>query len=450
VHAGAWQWPSAASSAVGPEGPADTTPYPSETTLHPLLSALASSGSATVTTVAQAAAKSGGGSILDPIARPIARVLEAIYAVIPNYGVAIMILSVIWMLLIAPLTLKSTRSMLAMQKLQPQLKKLQDQYKDDKQAFAQAQMELFREHNVSPFGSCLPMLLPMPVFFALFRVIDGLSHTVKGVPDPKYLSPSSRMFKDIVAAHGHIVAFGMDLSKSALNAHGGFLAALPFWIALLIMAGTSYLQSAQMMNRNPASQNNPQARLMKFIPVIFAVICARFPAGVIVYYAMSNVCRIVQQDAMYRFDPKVKALVATEVAEVEELYEDIHQGAKGSAGSKGAKNAVAAGGRTSSRPAQPQLGSAAKNGRSGGSRSRFGELLAAAAEQRKAAQARSQDLGSRTASTSSRTANGTTNQLRSTRKAAAPRNEQAGSPPLAGAATPARQGTPRNKKRKGR
>ena len=76
------------------------------------------------------------------------------------------------MIIIAPLTLKSTRSMLAMQKLQPQLKKLQEQHKDDKQAFAQAQMELFREHNVSPFGSCLPMLLPLPVFFALFRVIQ--------------------------------------------------------------------------------------------------------------------------------------------------------------------------------------------------------------------------------------------------------------------------------------
>jgi YidC/Oxa1 family membrane protein insertase len=262
------------------------------------------------------------------------------------------------MALISPLTLKSTRSMLAMQKLQPLLKKLQEQHKNDKQAFAQAQMELFREHGVSPFGACLPMLLPMPVFFALFRVIDGLSHTVKGPDpsihcltatcyDPKYLSSSSRMFKDIVAAGGHINAFGMNLSQTALSHHSSFMAALPFWILLLVMGGTSYFQSSMMMSRNQANQNNPQMqtqmRMMKFLPLVFVVFCIRFPAGVILYYAMSNVCRIAQQDAMYRFDPKVKALVVQEVREVEAKTHEIDEleakgGSSGPAGgSKGSK-----------------------------------------------------------------------------------------------------------------
>jgi membrane protein insertase Oxa1/YidC/SpoIIIJ len=134
----------------------------------------------TATTVASSAHKSSG-SILDPIAKPIAWVLAQIYAVIPNYAIAIIVLSVLWMIIISPLTLKSTRSMLAMQKLQPELKKLQEKHKDDRQAFAQAQMDLFREHNVSPFGSCLPMLLPLPIFFGLYRVITGLGHKVTGV-----------------------------------------------------------------------------------------------------------------------------------------------------------------------------------------------------------------------------------------------------------------------------
>jgi YidC/Oxa1 family membrane protein insertase len=339
------------------------------------LTALLASGSTTSTTVAKVASKSSG-SILDPIAKPIAWLLAEIYSVIPNYGVAILVLSVIWMLLIAPLTLKSTRSMLAMQKLQPQLKKLQAQHKDDKQAFAQAQMELFREHNVSPFGSCLPMLLPMPIFLALFRVIDGLSHTVKGPDpsincvnavcyDPKYLSHTTRMFKDIVAAHGHLVAFGMDLSKSAFSSHNGFLAALPFWLVLLVMAGTGYFQSAQMMSRNQAAQANPQMQLMKYIPFIFALVCARFPAGVIIYYSMSNVCRIIQQDAMYRFDPKVKALVAQEVAEVEELTEEFDRKQTKSRGGESGTSSI-----SKSNP-KPQ------------GRSRFGELLANAQEQQR-------------------------------------------------------------------
>src|ERR1700722_6113783 len=121
-----------------------------------------------------------------------------------------MVHSMLWMIIISPMNLKSTRSMLAMQKLQTKLKRLQEKHKNDKQAFAQAQMDLFREHGTSPFGSCLPMLLPLPVFFALFRVIQGLSHTVDGVASPKYLSHSTRMYQDIVAANGHLNAFGMD------------------------------------------------------------------------------------------------------------------------------------------------------------------------------------------------------------------------------------------------
>ncbi|MGH8917953.1 MAG: YidC/Oxa1 family membrane protein insertase, partial [Actinomycetes bacterium] len=79
---------------------------------------------------------------------------------------------------------------------------------------------------------------------------------------------------------------------------------------LLVMMGTQYLQSAQMMSRNPQAQNNPQAKMMKFLPLVFGVFCVQFPAGVVLYYAMSNLCRIGQQSAMYRYDPKVRALAA--------------------------------------------------------------------------------------------------------------------------------------------
>ncbi len=294
------------------------------------VAALLANGSTTVTTVATSAAHKSSGSILDPIAKPIAWVLAEIYAVIPNYGVAILILSVIWMALISPLTLKSTRSMLAMQKIQPELKKLQEKHKNDRQAFAQAQMELFREHGVSPFGACLPMLLPLPIFFALFRVIDGLSHMTNGVPTPKYIPSSTKMYQNIVAAHGQIKAFGMNLNQTALSHHSSFAAALPYWILLLLMGLTSYFQSAMMMSRNQSNlaanpQMATQMRMMKFLPLVFVVFCIRFPAGVILYYTMSNICRIAQQDAMYRFDPKVKALVAKEVTEVESLTDKIDE-----------------------------------------------------------------------------------------------------------------------------
>ena len=327
---------------------------------------------------ATTAAKKPGGSILDPIAKPLGWILAGIYSVIPNYGVAIIGLSILWMLIIAPLTLKSTRSMLAMQKLQPELKKLQERHKDDRQAFAQAQMDLFREHNVSPFGSCLPLLLPMPVFFALFRVINGLGHSVttNGVIQykPKYLDVHTRMYHDIAASHGHLVAFGMDLTKSALSHHNGVLAAAPFWIALLLMAATSYLQSAMMMNRNQAAAAaNPQMRMMKYLAPAFALICIKFPAGVVVYYATSNLCRILQQDAMYRFDPKVKALVSQEVAEVEELTHEIDEREKQRPGYTPPRG---------SKP-EPAKGSPGKSAPPATGRSRFRDLLAQAAEQQR-------------------------------------------------------------------
>ena len=129
------------------------------------------SGSTTSTTVARA--HKAGGSILDPIAKPVAWVLEHIYAVIPNYGVAILVLSLMWMIIIAPLTLKSTRSMLAMQKLQPELKKLQEKHKNDRRPSPRPRWSCSGSTASARSGSCLPMLLPLPVFFALYRVIQA-------------------------------------------------------------------------------------------------------------------------------------------------------------------------------------------------------------------------------------------------------------------------------------
>lgn len=322
---------------------------------------------ATAAVALSAAAKTAttrGGGIFGPIARPIAAILAAFYSVIPNYGVAILLLSVAWMVLISPLTLKTTRSMLAMQKLQPEIKKLQDQHKNDRQAFAAAQMELFKEHKVSPFGSCLPSLLPLPVFIALFDVINGLSAKVHGHPSPMYLASNTKMYHDIVAAGGRLNAFGMDLSRGALSAHSSFVAALPYYAVLLGMMATQYFQTAQMMSRNPASQQNSQTQIMKFLPLIFGLICIRFPAGVIIYYGMSNLCRMIQQSAMYRFDPKVKALVAKEVIEVEAKTKSIDRGS------------------SRATPLAPDAQ---------GPRSRFRELLAGAGSPPQAASARTKD-----------------------------------------------------------
>jgi YidC/Oxa1 family membrane protein insertase len=262
---------------------------------------------------------------LDPIAKPIAAILAFFYSLIPNYAVSIILLTVCVMIVLTPLTIKQTRSMLVMQKLQPELKRLQEQHKNDRQALNEAVMALYKEHNASPLGGCLPMLLPFPVFLALFRVLEGLSRTIHGQSVPKYLSPNTLMYKDIVAAHGQLNSFGMNLAKSAANVSGTFWTKLPYFILLLIMVGTQYYQQRQLTSRNPAAAQGQQAQIMKFIPIFFGVISIRFPAGVVLYWTVSNAIRIFQQWAMYRFDPKVKTLVTKDINEVEARTREIDE-----------------------------------------------------------------------------------------------------------------------------
>ena len=169
------------------------------------------------------------------------------------------------------------------------------------------------------------MLLPFPVFLALFRVLEGLSRQVKGHSVPKYLKSNTLMYKDIQHAGGHLNSFGMDLAKSALNVNGNFVHKLPYFVLLLIMVGTQYYQQRQMTSRNPTAAQGPQANMMKFIPLFFGVISIRFPAGVVVYWTVSNAIRIFQQWAMYQFDPKVKALVAKDIKEVEAKTREIDE-----------------------------------------------------------------------------------------------------------------------------
>ncbi len=266
----------------------------------------------------------------------VAWVLAAFYALIPNYGIAIFLLGLTFMILVVPLTLKSTRSMLAMQKLQPKMKQLQQQHKNDRVALNQALTELYKEEGVSPFGSCIPTLLPLPLFYVLYRVITGLS--AKGPAGckgdachamPLYLNPGTAMYKALVASAppgegAQMHAFGINLSQSAWTALTkglGFGEIFGSLLLLLIMIGANYYQQVQITNLNPMvrqnQQMNSQMQLMRFFPVIFGLICIRLPSGLVLYYAVSALFRVGQQWMMYHYDPKVIALVAKDDRDIE-------------------------------------------------------------------------------------------------------------------------------------
>src|SRR6478752_2302439 len=104
----------------------------------------------------------------------IARPLSWFYSVWPSYAGAITLLTLAIMVVLTPLTLKGTRSMIAMQRLQPEMKKLQNRYKDDRQKLNEEMMKFYKENSINPVGGCLPLVLQMPVFFVLYRVLYGL------------------------------------------------------------------------------------------------------------------------------------------------------------------------------------------------------------------------------------------------------------------------------------
>jgi YidC/Oxa1 family membrane protein insertase len=234
----------------------------------------------------------------------LAGVIAFFYDLWPSYGMAIVLFTLAIMLVLTPLSIKSTRSMIAMQRVQPELKKLQTQYKNDKEALQREMMAFYQANNINPFSSCLPLLLQMPVFFVLFRVLRGLTHKsdAKGFI-PSYLKHDSALY--VALRHTHkMVSWGMDLSQSASKAlTDGIITALPFLILVGLVVLTSWFQQRQVAGRNPNAAANPQQQMItKIMPFIFVPISFGLPAGVVIYFVVSNGVRIGQQALVTRLE----------------------------------------------------------------------------------------------------------------------------------------------------
>jgi YidC/Oxa1 family membrane protein insertase len=260
----------------------------------------------------------GISTIFHPIFQLFGWLLAFFYGLIPNYVVAISLLTIVIMGALTPLTVKSTRSMVAMQKLQPEIKKLQVKYKgpENRQLLNEELMKLYREEGANPLGGCLPVLAQGPFLFILYSVIRGLStlktvggHVVlnNGLPvaEPKYIPDSSRMFNDLVAAHGQVKSFGLDLSLRPFppSLHGGWGGTIPFLVIVAAAVGLQYFQMSQLNNRNKkAGQAMPaqQQMIQRFMPVFFAYFYFVIPAAVVLYMIVSSIIRIITQDIMFR------------------------------------------------------------------------------------------------------------------------------------------------------
>ncbi|HEY2214414.1 MAG TPA: YidC/Oxa1 family membrane protein insertase [Acidimicrobiales bacterium] len=255
------------------------------------------------------------GEIFHPIFLLFGWVLAGIYSVIPNYAVAIAGLTILIMVVLTPITIKSTKSMIAMQRLQPEMKKLQAKYKgpENRELLNQEMMKLYKENGTSPFGACLPSLLQMPFLIILYSLIRGLSFTTSTVKNhiitvhstPRYIPHMSKLYHNLVLAKGQMKGpFGMDLSSAPFTHHGTdqALLTIPYLALIGIAIFFQYFQMKQMNSRNPgAAQANPQMQTMqKFFPLIFGLIYLRVPAGATIYMVVSSAMRIGTQELMFR------------------------------------------------------------------------------------------------------------------------------------------------------
>ena len=251
-----------------------------------------------------------------------ASVLAFFYDITGNYAIAIILLTLVVMIIVTPLTLKGTRSMMVMQQLQPEMKKIQARYKDDRQKLNEELLKFYKENSINPLGGCLPLLVQMPVFLVLCQVLRGLTRRVSDlgadvgwvssqfglgntpskapayerVFDPNWINPSTKMYQNLSQSY-QMEAFGLDLSESASKAmQQGIGHALPFFVLIVIVAISGFIQQRQIQGRNPGAQtNNQQQMIMKIMPFFLPVISFGLPAGLVLYFAVSNLYRIGQQ-----------------------------------------------------------------------------------------------------------------------------------------------------------
>jgi len=243
-------------------------------------------------------------SIFDPLADLFGWPFMQFYALTNSYVVSIMLVTVVVMIITTPLTLKSTKGMLEMQRLQPELKRLQAQHRGDRQKLNEEMMKLYQQHKVNPLASCFPLLLQMPVFIGMFQLLRGLTSSTDpqtGNFLPKHISKSSDLYLDLSKAD-QMVSWGLNLAKSPRemfedSAGRGVL----YVVFVVVLAFLYWVQQKMVANRTVSpTMSAAQQKLMQYLPVGFAVFQIFFPLGLIIYYLFQTVLRIAQQQYVTR------------------------------------------------------------------------------------------------------------------------------------------------------
>ncbi|HWK44829.1 MAG TPA: membrane protein insertase YidC [Stellaceae bacterium] len=211
------------------------------------------------------------------LTKPIFYLLDFIYGYVGNFGISIMLLTVIVKSLFFPLQDRAYRSMNRLKQLQPEVQKLRDKYGEDKAKLNQEMMALYKRVGANPLGGCLPMVIQIPVFFSLYKVL----------------------FVTIEMRHAPFFGWIHDLSAPDPTSFANLFGLIPFTPPHFLMLGawpiimgcTQFLQQKM----NPQMADPVQARMMMFLPVVFTFMLGSFPAGLVIYWAWNNSLSVLQQ-----------------------------------------------------------------------------------------------------------------------------------------------------------
>ena len=250
-------------------------------------------------------------------------ILTTIYDFFPNYAFAIIIFTCLVMIVLTPVTLKQTRSMLAMQKVAPELKKLRKKHGNDRDKLNQEMMALYQANGINPLAGCLPLIAQMPIFFGLFYTVRGLTRRTGDVGlrlgdvsivdqtntdyipalnaqvfNPDFIGKDTEMYRDL-ALSTEMTSLGMDLARTPWNVlTNNFAEGLPYLLLVLLVGLSAWYQQRMISNRSSSSMSEmptQQQLLMKYMPFMLPIFSFGFPAALVFYFLTSNAFRVLTQ-----------------------------------------------------------------------------------------------------------------------------------------------------------
>jgi YidC/Oxa1 family membrane protein insertase len=292
-----------------------------------------------------------GIGVFQTVLDAIGSVVAKIYDIIPNYGIAIILLTILVRLILLPLGIKQVRSMHAMQAVQPKVKAIQAKYKNDKQKAQAEIMKVYQEHGVNPLGGCLPLLLQMPVLICLYAVLRfppplpaetagktlTQEQTQAAMIEALHV-PAGSSLQEAITAHDQDWVYGIspglhfaganllcsarDAGKTSamplvrgqeqpsieMDCGSGNGAKIPIYLLILFMVGTTYFQQWQMQRASPpGSAQKQQQMITRVMPLMFLFFFWGYPSGMVLYWSVSNLWQIGQQHFLLKVIKKEQA-----------------------------------------------------------------------------------------------------------------------------------------------